>query len=90
MYGNINELYKVTLLLSDTNRFNSLNMPVNLEHLITYFLYEHPNLGFLARLPEEDYTVGHFVYYGFIYFKEKISILLVSQFLYYIVGYHYV
>ena len=50
MYGNSNELYKVTFIFSGKNRFNLFNMPINLEHLIEIFLYEHPSLGFIARL----------------------------------------
>ena len=26
-----------------------------------YYLYEHPSLGFLARLPQEDKNVGLFL-----------------------------
>ena len=61
MYVNINALYKVTFIFSGKNRFNVFNIPTNLEHLIEIFLYEHPSLGFLARLPQEDYNFGLFL-----------------------------
>ena len=34
MFGNINELYKVTFIFSGKNPFNLFNMPINLENLI--------------------------------------------------------
>jgi len=50
MYGNINELYKVTCIFA-VNFFYLFNTPINSEHLIEIFLLEHPSLSFLARLP---------------------------------------
>ena len=84
MCGNINELYKATFIFTGKNRFNLFNTPIILEHLIETFI-----LGFLARLPQKYYNFGS-VYFHFIYFKEKIVHLFVSQFIYYILGFLYV